>query len=372
MGLVIMRILHVSEPTTAGTAVVVRNLSRRGLDLGWSVIVASPPDGDLRRWVMDDGMVHEPLAISRRPPARTVAGVLRLRRMMRESEVVHLHSTLAGVVGRLAAMSLGRMRPKIVFTPHAWSWYAAGRWRLVFQVLEWFLAHWTDVVVAVSLRELADGEPVVRQRARLVCIPNGVDTDKFFRGEVSPVPGLLVCVGRLSRQKGQDLLLRALAGCPEDMRLLLVGDGNDEGDLRRLVESKHLQKRVTFAGPVSDPREFLQKAELVVLPSRWEGLPIVLLEALASGAAIVATTGASADVLDQDAVHVVSSESHDDDTVQALRQALIQLHANPQQRSEMMSLAREAAVNEFSLSVCLERYVDLWQRLVAEGEQFGR
>ncbi len=96
-----------------------------------------------------------------------------------------------------------------------------------------------------------------------------------------------VCVGRLCRQKGQDVPLAAWSRVTAELpraRLVLVGDGPDRDCLRSSAPPG-----VVFAGHVTDPVPWYAAADVVVLPSRWEAMPLVLLEAMASGRSVVAT-----------------------------------------------------------------------------------
>ncbi|WP_241778569.1 glycosyltransferase, partial [Streptomyces sp. AcH 505] len=102
---------------------------------------------------------------------------------------------------------------------------------------------------------------------------------------LSPAAPVVVCVGRLCRQKGQDVLLRAwelIAHRSPQARLVLVGDGPDEARLRAAAP-----RSVLFAGPVADTSPWYLAADLVVLPSRWEGMAVAPLEAMASGRPVV-------------------------------------------------------------------------------------
>ena len=117
----------------------------------------------------------------------------------------------------------------------------------------------------------------------------------------APVDGLgtepgavfqFVNVGRLSHQKGQDILLRALARARPDLppvHLTLVGEGPEEAALRRLCTELGLDGLVTFAGYSADPAEHLRAADCFVLASRWEGFGVVLVEALQFGLPLLAT-----------------------------------------------------------------------------------
>src|SRR5690606_15224031 len=135
----------------------------------------------------------------------------------------------------------------------------------------------------------------VLEAGKIRLIQNGVDVDRFSPSQSSRIPGLVVCVGRLSRQKGQDRLLRALPGVP-NAQLVFLGDGPDRRELEDLTNALGLTERVTFEG-VQDPLPYLGSAEVVALPSRWEGLSIFMLEAMASGSLIVHTDFGGADVL---------------------------------------------------------------------------
>lgn len=126
-------------------------------------------------------------------------------------------------------------------------------------------------------------------------IPNGIDVTAFTaRTALRPAatPRRVVCVGRLTPQKGQDVLLAALPrviATAGPVRLTLVGEGPDRARLRALVQEAGLGEAVEFAGALDDVRPALEEADLFVLPSRFEGHALALLEAMAAGRPIVAT-----------------------------------------------------------------------------------
>jgi glycosyltransferase involved in cell wall biosynthesis len=241
-----------------------------------------------------------------RGPGPTVpAEAAALARLVAEvrPHLVHLHSSKAGLAGRLAV----RGRLPTVFQPHAWSFLAApSALRPACVAWERYATRWTHRVVYVSDRERDDGERLGIS-ARGVVVPNGVDVEQFVAQDddarrrarvalgLGPGP-VAVCVGRLCWQKGQDLLLaawqRALAAAP-DARLVLVGDGPDRTGL-----IAGAPPRVLFAGPAEDPRPWYAAADVVVLPSRWEGMALVQLEAMASARCVIATdVGGAREVL---------------------------------------------------------------------------
>ncbi len=134
---------------------------------------------------------------------------------------------------------------------------------------------------------------------RALCY-NGIDEAAFQEGFAAghvleqALPGGTPCIGiagRLTRQKGHDVLLQALAEVVQErpVHLLIIGEGTEEAALRRQTRELGLQQWVHFLGMRTDIWAILQSLDLFVLPSRWEGFPTVLLEAMSQGVPVVAT-----------------------------------------------------------------------------------
>ena len=280
-----MRVLHVAQPTTAGVAEVARTLAADQVAHGLDVHVACPLDGMLANAATTAGARHHRWE-ARRGPGPTVPNETRaLAAIVKATkpDVVHLHSSKAGLAGRLAI----RGRVPTVFQPHAWSFLAVtGRSRSAALAWERWASRWTHALVAVSEDELRTGrEHGVTAPGEVV--PTGVDLARHgprdrdaARRELGlDDEPLAVCVGRLCEQKGQDALLAHWG----NGRLALVGDGPDAETLRRGAPGG-----VTFAGGVADPRPWYAAADVVVVPSRWEGMALVPIEAMAAGRSVVA------------------------------------------------------------------------------------
>ncbi|MFF9309546.1 glycosyltransferase [Streptomyces sp. NPDC014748] len=291
------RVLHLAQPVEGGVARVVTDLveaqSAAGLD-----VVAACPDGPLPERLRALGVPVRHWPATRSPGPSLAGEVRRLARLIDEvrPDLVHAHSAKAGLAGRLAV----RGRVPTVFQPHAWSFEAVGGVTAAL-ALNWerWGARWAARTVCVSEAERATGERA-GIAGRWAVVANGVDTARFrpapataVRSALAPVTGLgpaaplAVCVGRLCRQKGQDILLRAwetVVRAVPGARLVLVGDGPDGDRLRAGAPPS-----VLFAGAVADVRPWYQAADLVVLPSRWEGMALAPLEAMACGRPVVVT-----------------------------------------------------------------------------------
>lgn len=290
------RVLHVSQPTDAGVATCVVQLASAQRAQGLDVHVACPRGGTLNQRLVDAGVPVHPWEASRGPGASVAGEVRRLARVVAQvrPELVHLHSSKAGLAGRLAL----RGRLPTVFQPHAWSFDAVtGAVRAATVAWERQACRWTSLLVCVSAAEHEHGLAEGVRAPRTVVVPNGVDLAQLHpaddaerrvaRGALEQEPGpLAVCVGRLTRQKGQDVLLDAwpqvLAAVP-DARLVLVGEGPARADLERTAGSG-----VSLAGARDDVPLWLAAADVVAAPSRWEGMPLVPLEAMARARSVVA------------------------------------------------------------------------------------
>ncbi|MCX5210199.1 glycosyltransferase [Kitasatospora sp. NBC_00240] len=294
-----MTILHIAQPVDGGVARVLVDLVRGQREAGHRVLVACPDGGRLAPEAAAAGALVRAWPARRSPGPATAAEAWRLRRIVRDAapDVLHLHSAKAGLAGRLAV----RGAVPTVFQPHAWS-FAAVQGPLAAATLRWerYAARWADRVLCVSEQERRDGEGA-GVRARWAVVPNGVDVRhhspadrraaRISLGLDLEAP-LAVCVGRLCRQKGQDVLLAAwpqvLARVPA-ARLALVGGGPDQAVLAATVRELAEPFRVRAVGDVPDPRPWLAAADLVVLPSRWEGMALAPLEAMAAGRPVLLT-----------------------------------------------------------------------------------
>lgn len=292
-----LRVLHVVNTDRGGGVLhVMRGLVSDQIARGWQVHVALPATGAAAAHFRALGATIHPWEGGRLPGRSTLRELRELRGVVDvvDPQVVHLHSTMAGFVGRLVL----RGRSPTVFWPHAWSFHAvAGVVRRLAIFWERWALRWTSVVVCVSASEAAEGR-AAGIGGRLAVCANGVDLRRFRPVSVDErvrlrqrlgvdVGPLAVCVGRVCPQKGQDV---AVAAWPlvrqrvADATLVLVGAGHpDEREPLPLGEGV---QRVPWTDEVA---AWLAAADVVVLPSRWEGLSIALLEAMACGTCVVAT-----------------------------------------------------------------------------------
>lgn len=304
-----LRVLHVMESTIGGTRRHLRDVAAVQARAGHQVHVVAAalrmPEvrGDfeqLRELGID---VRELPMVRSIQPAVDARHLGQLRRILREvrPDVVHTHSSKAGVLGRMASRSTGiGVR---IHTPHTFAFLFDAMFsnakRRLFRSIEGFLGKQTHRLIAVSQSEAETiGKSGVVHPDCVRVVPNGVDPTGFTgRDPVSRtslgVPEgapLLAVIGLLNVAKGQDVALHALSKNPaRDTHLLIVGHGEERETLESLCAELGLTGRVHFLGWRDDVPEILASCDALLLPSRWEGMPYIVLEAMAASLPVIAT-----------------------------------------------------------------------------------
>jgi glycosyltransferase involved in cell wall biosynthesis len=296
-------VLHVTRSTNAGVRRHLVDLILGLHDLGVrQSLIYAPDDADRGFW---DGLArmralgvsaHEITMPRRLSPRHDFAAAHTLRRLLRalRPRVLHLHSSKAGGIGRLA--SLGVAGLPVVYSPHA----SAAHLGRVYADIERVLGRLrTDRLVAVSTSERSElARLAFVAPGRLVAVDCGIDPAevRLAAAEPSPIelPGgpLVVAVGRLSDQKNPLLLVRSAEAVAREVpnaQFAWVGDGDLRPDVEDAIARAGLQDRWTITGWLANPYPVLARASVFVLPSRYESFGYVTLEAMVLGRPVVAT-----------------------------------------------------------------------------------
>ncbi len=235
--------------------------------------------------------LHE-IAPQREPAPADARSLALLLRLAGRADVVHAHSAKAGFLGRLAAALRGR-REACVFTPHAWSFWAADGMRAeLYRRAERVAAHWCRAIIVVSAHEREAGLAAgIGEPAQYRVVPNGVELERFAAPS-RPQPGRVLFLGRLSRQKRPDVALRTLAlvrARRPEAELLVAGRGPDRAEIERLAAELGITRGLRLLGPRDDVPALLSEASCLLLTSDYEGCPLSVLEAMAAAVPVVAT-----------------------------------------------------------------------------------
>lgn len=226
-------------------------------------------------------------------------------------------------------------------------------------------------MACVSQRVARQAQSVGVDSNRIVVIPNGVDVARFAAAApvetsalgVAPGRKVLLSIGRLDLQKGFDWLLeqmpRLLSQLP-DHDWVVVGEGPQRESLEQQAMRLDVARRVHWVGWQPDTARLLAAASLVLLPSRWEGMPNVLLEAMASGLEVVATRVEGVTELLGDEAEAQSAELGDEEGFAA---RVLERAGAPQGERGEANRRRVAA--HFSLDGMIHAYARLYDELLA-------
>lgn len=200
-------------------------------------------------------------------------------------------------------------------------------------------------------------------------IPNGVDTSRFHPivedVDMEQWTRTVVCVSKARYEKGLDVLLQAWRLVQErqaDARLVIVGSGPLQKQLEQMASALGISQSIEFAGLQSDVPGQLHRGLIGILPSRWEGMPNALLEAMASGQACVATRVSGSEDLIQPGVNGLLVESED---YEEMAQSLVTLLRDTPLAQKYGAAARRTVEQGYTLDHVLEMYTTVYQQLMA-------
>lgn len=285
-------------------------------------------------------------------------------------DIVTSHSERADLLN-IAGKKYHPTHPRSVRTVHIdQQWKTRPRFGALFENLFAPLAFDKEVAVSATIQAIMHRRWLARLLHKDAQIfYNGIDKALFtFPNEPSPLPlGIpyqrprIICVGRLTEQKGQRYLIGAMQAVirRQPAHLLLIGAGPLEGELLQLVETLHLEEHVHFLGWRNDVVDILPHIDLFVSASLWEGLPTVLLEAMAKRVPVVATrvSGSQELVVDMQTGILV-----DPNNEEALENAICWALDHPVQIRRFAQNAYERA-QKFTFDNTVAQFSDLYSHL---------
>lgn len=198
-----------------------------------------------------------------------------------EVDVIHAHLTQSQFwVGRIKKHF---PKTKFITTEHDTSNNRRHKWWGRF--VDRFIYSPFDKIICISggvKKSLENWLPVVRDKT-IICyngirIEEGIRQRSFSKDKVR-----LITVGRLVKKKGIDLAIHALSEVPDSFSLTIIGDGEERASLKQLVKSLKVENRVRFVGFVENPNEYLMSSDVFLMPSRFEGFGLALVEAMSVG-----------------------------------------------------------------------------------------
>ena len=373
-----IRVIHIlrGSPFYGGQDIYVTGLARfgsaHGLDVRVVVLATSPGvDIPLCRDLVTEGLPHivVPAPERFRPVhVRHVAEIIDIIK----PDLIHIHEYKSGLIGLAAGRITGITT---VATAHGWTWNSARA--VAYEAIERGLLHgFARIVVGTaamerSLEQARIPDRKIRRVAHPVWLSDSPSKHDFIgprqRYGVPEDALLLGTLGRLSREKGQADLIRALVKVHDqapDVHLLLGGDGVEQGSLAALSSDLALDDHVHFLGtvPHNEIGEFLKEIDIFVLPSRRDNLPLSLLEAMAAAVPVVATAvGGIPDLIRDGETGYLTQPADPTALVAALKKAI----ENSSTRLKIGKMGRETVLTAHSPETFAKQISTVYKELVS-------
>jgi glycosyltransferase involved in cell wall biosynthesis len=289
-----LMVVHITEAPLGGVLAHLEELIAEQLeDSAIAEIVLMGPDANAR--VLGD-LSHPKLKIiSYRSRSRSVGSLLRFAyetvRLLRrfKPDIVHIHSTFAGVIARPIAF-LRLRRPAVVYCPHGWAFIRHEKSAPLYAWVERGLSYLCDKIICVSKSESKAATVAGISFFKSAVVPNGIRTAGAGRTERAlgvDRPLRVLFVGRFDRQKGFDIFIETMRRLGDLAEGWAVGDFVVEKpaglEIPKNIKLLGWQSRSCVAG-------ILRSGDLLLMPSRWEGLPMIAIEAMKAGLPVFSST----------------------------------------------------------------------------------
>ena len=291
-------------------------------------------------------------------PTNDIKAIVELRKIIKSEspDIVHLHSSKAGVIGRVSSIGL-RKKIKVIFTVHGWAFTDGVSSRLkksLYRIIEKSVRHFTDLFICVSYydEKIGKRDKVLDSTSNVKVIHNGSTTPSEQSINYSVhMPLRLVMIARFSPQKDQETLINAVTKLPKDSyKLTFVGDGETLQTNKELVSKYGLNHNIKFAGFKDDISDELINNDVYILSTHYEGLPISIIEAMSYGLPILATNvGGNSEMLENN-INGFLFTSKDE-----LAEKLNYLINNPETVKKVGQESYRIFSDEYSLSQCLTK-----------------
>ena len=351
----------------SGPQVHLRDLGSALTAKGHQVRIAAGGTGPFSEELERVGLAYTPLRRMAVPirPCTDLRGIFEIVSLLRREkpDLVSVHSSKAGVLGRIAARICG---VPVIHTAHGWAFTDAVPGAGRYHVAERLAAPLARKIITVCERDRKLAlETGVGTESQLVTIHNGMtDVDPALRADPSISPPRLVMVSRLAEQKDHATLFHALAKLRnKDWELDLAGDGPLRAELEQLAHDLDIAKRVHFLGARSDVAEILARSQLFLLISNYEGFPRSILEAMRAGLPVIASDVAG---VHESVVHDRNGLLTPRGDAEVLSQRIETMLDAPERRAAMGREGRELYERSFTFEALFEKTCRVYSEILGE------
>jgi len=285
-----------------------------------------------------------------------------LRRILEEGEydLLHVHLFPADIFSAIASLLV--KKPRLIFSEH--SVYNRRRSIKLYKFIDRFVYSRYCKIVCVSDLVKAELDRYLPQVAsKSVVIKNAVEVQDF--PDTLNKSYDIIFVGRLEKAKGVDVLLRAIQLLEKNrslnLKVAIVGDGSQRDYLKNMVRDLEIKSKVEFLGVREDVSELMRSSKIFVLPSRWEGLPMVILEAMANKVPIIASAVGGIPEVISDGIHGLLIEPDNWDVLASRIELLLN---DASLRKKLSENAFERVLSDYSIKEYCKNMLKLYEEVL--------
>ena len=297
-----MKILYVT--TIGGTMVFFKNFICSLINKGFKVDIATNTTSSKvsQEYDMWGCKIHQ-IDTSRSPFNKSnLTAYKQLKKLVEcgDYDIVHCHTPVAAMITRLACRKARKKGTKVIYTAHGFHFYKGApklNW-LVYYPIEKICSYFTDVLITINKEDYALAQRKMKAK-KVEYVPGvGIDVSKFANPDVTKeqkreelgIPQdvkLLISVGELNKNKNHEAVIRAIKDL--DVYYIIAGKGDLQDHLQNLIDELNMSNRVRLFGYRTDVAELYAAADIFIFPSFREGLPVSMMEAMASGLPCIAS-----------------------------------------------------------------------------------
>lgn len=280
-------------------------------------------------------------------------------------DILHLNSSkmggLGGFAGRIARV------PKIIFTAHAWAFNESRPWwqKKIIAFLHWFTVIFSHTTIAVSRKTKKDIDSLPFMRDKVFVVHNGIREithvpKKTAQNTLAKMVGqkcpdfIIGTVCELHKNKGLKYLIESCINLPEEIKIYIIGDGEEKENLKNQINKLNLSNKVFMTGKIEDAKTLFKAFDIFILPSITEALPGVILEAgLAENAVIASRVGGIPEIIENGKSGILIPPGKPTEIYNAINYLI----NKPEKRKEFGKLLKTSVQKNFSMEGMIDRTI---------------
>ena len=306
-----------------------------------------------------------------------IKAIIKLRNLIKKynPDIIYLHSSKAGALGRIANMGLGK---KVIYNPHGWSFNmkVSKLKQRIYIIIEQVLGVFCEKIIAISEaeKESAINKKICNEN-KINVIFNGIDIERYDEKKLFYVQNkenlkistgkfIIGMVGRISNQKATDTFIRVAYEVKKKIKnayFIIVGDGEDRQALTKLIDELGLNRDVLITGWVQDPYEYIEVFDVAMLLSRWEGFGLAIAEYMLAEKPIIATNvDAIPNLIDNYKNGILVNV----DTIEETVDAIINIYGDKTLTDKLIKNAKNKVRKEFDVKRVALQHEEIIEKII--------